>query len=244
MPVLPPTRRRGGGRSSEGRKPGEPDWPLLISLKEMAWLGPVTQPNGVMRARSGKVEVISSFQATPTPASPSHPGYRHRDLLPRKEGLSFGPPFRGGHPRPIATASRDARSLQLPASAGAPGTPTAVPAPCLECCQPKGWGRPGYLQAQGSRYTATPSPLFLDLAARPEGRGAQRGLGQFLGTDRIPAEPTDTQSLQQTLSSWGQAPRHAEVGTWFVEDTLIVPHPTAPPEGSRRQPAARSRRAP
>lgn len=154
-------------------------------------------------------QFCSSHPHTRTPSS--HPGYRHRDLLPRKEGLSFGPPFRGSYPRPIATASRDARSLQLLASAGAPGTPTAVLAPCLECCQPEGWGRPEYLQAEGGRDTATPRPLFLDLAARPGGSGAQRGLGPFLGRDRISAEPTDTRPLQQTLSSWGQAPRHAEL---------------------------------
>lgn len=200
MPLLPPTRRgRGEKRSREGRKPGESDWPLLISLKETARLGPVTQPNWVMRARSGKVEVINSVQATPTPAPPSHPGYRHRDLLPRKEGLSFGQPFQGSHPRPIATASRDARSLRLPASAGAPGSPTAVPAPCLECCQPKGWGRPEYLQAEGGRYTATPRPLFLDLTSKPGGewsparsRTIPRQGQNLCRTDRHTAAAADT----------------------------------------------------
>lgn len=145
-------------------------------------------------------QFCSSHPHTRTPSS--HPGYRHRDLLPRKEGLSFGPPFRGSYPRPIATASRDARSLQLLASAGAPGTPTAVLAPCLECCQPEGWGRPEYLQAEGGR-TLPPLDLFSWIL--------QPGQGGVEPNEVSDHSSAGTESLQNRQTH-GHCSRHCLLG--------------------------------
>lgn len=128
----PSYQKRGENTSREGRRPREPDWALLISLKETEWPEPATQPNWVIWALPGKVEVTTSLQAIPPPPPPVTPATGTRIYSPGRRGLASGRHSEGATPTPIATASQDARSLQLAASAGAPGTPTAVPASCRE----------------------------------------------------------------------------------------------------------------
>lgn len=92
--ALLPTARRGGGGSREGRSPRETDWPLRISLKEIARPGPVTQPSRGMLALPAKVEVnrfsflVQPFSHHHLPNHQSHQYWQHR--LPKKEGLSYG----------------------------------------------------------------------------------------------------------------------------------------------------------
>lgn len=66
--IAPSYQKKG---EMERGAPREPDWPLLISVKEIARPGLVTQPNRVMQALSGKVGVTNSLQAISHPHSPS-----------------------------------------------------------------------------------------------------------------------------------------------------------------------------
>lgn len=208
MPLLPPTRLGGGGgggRSREGRRPREPDWPLLISLKEIARPRPVTQPNWVMQTIwKGKSRQFSS--------SPSHPPTPHPVTgatsagiyYPGRRSLGSGSHLEAGTPTPTpaATASQDARSLPLPASAGAPGNPRAVPAQCPESCRLKGRAGAGHRQAEGSRLTEPLRRLCLGLAARPGGVEPKKASDHSLAeTESLQNRQPASQPLQQTLPS-------------------------------------------
>lgn len=153
------------------------------------------------KGRNHHLSSTSSHAPTPTP-TPNHRGCQHLDLLPRKNRFSFS---RHSRQPPSPPAQRSAEKLgvpRLPALAG------AHPLQSQHCPQNPVSPRYGQGQAifkQECQFTDTHRLLFLDLAARPRGVKPNKSSDHsFLGRDRIFAESTDRQPLQQTLPFRGQ----------------------------------------
>lgn len=149
-------------------------------------------------------QFCSSHPHTRTPQSPGLPA--PGIYYPGRRGLALGRHSKAATPAP---------SLQPAETLGVSGClpPPVHPAVLLQsqhrawnAVSPKDGAGPSISKPRGAG-ALPPLDLFSWILHPSQGgSGAQRGLGPFLGRDRISAEPTDTQPLQQTLSSWGQAP--------------------------------------
>lgn len=154
-------------------------------------------------AESGYVGSVSKGRRSPLLFKPSSPAPLPVNsatstgiYYPGRRGLALSRHSEAATSTPTATASQEAGRLQLAASAGTLGTPTAVPAPCPEFCQSKGWDRGGSSSSQREQVHCHPRPLFLDLAARPWAVESNEASDHFsAGTKSLQNRQTDRHSL-------------------------------------------------